>query len=69
MRGELLHCLQGEHLGVVRCLHINNERLVSGGDQKKICIWDYRLGKFFTGPREGEESRRVRPLDVSGDLG
>ncbi|XP_070181266.1 F-box/WD repeat-containing protein 7-like [Littorina saxatilis] len=42
--GSLIHCLK-EHLGVVRCLHINNERLVSGGDQKKIVIWDYREGK------------------------
>lgn len=33
------------HLGVVRFLFINDERLVSGGDQKKIGIWNYRVGK------------------------
>ena len=44
--GELLHSLR-EHLGVVRCLHINNERLVSGGDQKKIVVWDYRVSALF----------------------
>lgn len=45
-QGEMLHSL-AEHLGVVRCLHINQERLVSGGDQKKICVWDYRKGKLL----------------------
>lgn len=40
--GSLLHTLTG-HLGVVRCLHINKFRLVSGGDQKKINVWDYRV--------------------------
>ncbi|XP_025105940.1 F-box/WD repeat-containing protein 7-like isoform X2 [Pomacea canaliculata] len=44
--GRLLHELH-EHLGVVRCLHINDERLVSGGDQKKVVIWDYREGKVL----------------------
>lgn len=42
--GKLLHELH-EHLGVVRCLHINDERLVSGGDQKKVVIWDYRVSR------------------------
>ncbi|XP_076464176.1 uncharacterized protein LOC143296232 [Babylonia areolata] len=42
--GELLHSLR-EHLGVVRCLHINAHRLVSGGDQKMIVVWDYRAGR------------------------
>ena len=40
--GKSLHVLQG-HLGVVRCLHINEERLVSGGDQQKVIVWDYRV--------------------------
>ena len=40
--GKALHVLQG-HLGVVRCLHINDERLVSGGDQQKVIVWDYRV--------------------------
>jgi len=31
------------HLGIVRCLHISDQRLVSGGDQKKIGVWDYRV--------------------------
>jgi len=28
----------------VRCLNLNSERLVSGGDRKRIAVWDYRVG-------------------------
>ena len=34
--------LQG-HLGVVRCLYIDKYKLVSGGDQKRLIVWDYRV--------------------------
>ncbi|XP_062596857.1 F-box/WD repeat-containing protein 7-like [Saccostrea cucullata] len=44
--GNHLHTLTG-HLGIVRCLYINEFRLVSGGDQKKINVWDYRSGKLL----------------------
>ncbi|KXJ26868.1 F-box/WD repeat-containing protein 7 [Exaiptasia diaphana] len=42
--GELLHTLC-EHIGIVRCLHLTNNRLVSGGDRKKIVVWDIKSGK------------------------
>ena len=41
LSGELKFNLKGDHLGVVRCLHLDKYKLVSGGDQKKICVWDY----------------------------
>ena len=37
--GLLLHTLRG-HMGVVRCLHLDGNRLVSGGDRKAIIVWD-----------------------------
>ena len=41
-RGELLFKLTG-HLGVVRNLYMDEYKLVSGGDAKKIMIWDYKV--------------------------
>ncbi len=33
------------HLGVVRCLCLTEgNRLVSGGDRKRICVWDIKVG-------------------------
>ena len=40
--GECVHVLL-EHLGVVRCLHLHDDRLVSGGDRKKIVIWRWKV--------------------------
>ena len=40
--GQTVHVL-GQHLGVVRCLVIDGYKLVSGGDQKKIAVWNYRV--------------------------
>lgn len=31
------------HLGVVRCLYLDEFKLVSGGDAKKIMVWDYKV--------------------------
>ena len=31
------------HLGIVRFLYIDEFKLVSGGDAKKIMIWDYKV--------------------------
>jgi hypothetical protein len=36
-----------EHIGVVRCLYIDDYKLVSGGDCKKIVIWDWRVSFVF----------------------
>ena len=40
--GTLLHTLE-EHIGVVRCLYLSGNRLVSGGDQKRIAVWDIKV--------------------------
>lgn len=44
--GDLLHRLNG-HLGIVRSLYIDDYKLVSGGDAKKIMIWDYKNGELL----------------------
>ncbi|KAJ8045001.1 F-box/WD repeat-containing protein 7 [Holothuria leucospilota] len=36
-----------EHIGVVRCLSLSNGRLVSGGDRKKIVVWDGKTGDLL----------------------
>ena len=43
-KGKLLYKLNG-HLGCIRSLYIDDYKLVSGGDAKKIMVWDYRV--FF----------------------
>ena len=42
--GKLIHLLSG-HLGVVRYVFMDDNKLVTGGDAKKIIIWDYKV--FF----------------------
>ena len=32
-----------EHIGVVRCLSLGQFRLISGGDNKKLVVWDYKV--------------------------
>ncbi|CAH3046341.1 unnamed protein product [Porites lobata] len=46
-QGTLLHTLE-EHIGVVRCLCLLGNRLVSGGDQKRIAVWDVKEGKLLS---------------------
>ena len=29
-----------EHIGVVRCMHIDEHKLVSAGDKRKVIVWD-----------------------------
>ena len=60
--GKALHVLQG-HLGVVRCLHINDERLVSGGDQQKVIVWDYRVSI-----RSLVQTKDIRQLEFDNKL-
>ena len=39
------HCrsiLEG-HIGVVRCLCLHGDRLVSGGDRKRVVVWDIKV--------------------------
>lgn len=45
--GRLLHTLY-EHIGVVRCLSLRNDMLVSGGDRKKIVVWDTKVRPVIT---------------------
>ena len=40
--GEQLHVLKG-HMGVVRCLHLSEDRLVSGGDRKMVIVWSTKV--------------------------
>ncbi|MBN3285336.1 FBXW7 protein, partial [Polyodon spathula] len=44
--GSCLHTLSG-HIGVVRCLHLLKGRLLSGGDRKKILVWDVSTGQLL----------------------
>ncbi|XP_062501853.1 F-box/WD repeat-containing protein 7-like [Corticium candelabrum] len=44
-QGLCLHELK-EHLGIVRCLHLTRTRLVTGGDVRKIIIWDTERGEM-----------------------
>ncbi|XP_062501703.1 F-box/WD repeat-containing protein 7-like [Corticium candelabrum] len=43
--GLCLHELK-EHLGIVRCLHLTRTRLVTGGDVRKLIIWDTERGEM-----------------------
>lgn len=40
--GELLHKMTG-HLGIVRFIHLDEHKLVTGGDAKRIIVWDYKV--------------------------
>nr|CAB3245449.1 F-box/WD repeat-containing protein 7-like [Phallusia mammillata] len=42
--GVCLHVLK-EHIGVVRCMTLRRDMLVTSGDQKKIIVWDVEKGK------------------------
>lgn len=39
MLGFCLHVLEG-HIGNVRCLCLVSNRLISGGDRKRIIVWN-----------------------------
>ena len=42
--GYCLHVLQG-HIGVVRCIHLMEDRLVSAGDCKRVMVWNSKVKK------------------------
>ena len=46
MAGDLLHRLGG-HLGNVRYLYIDEFKCVTGGDAKRIMVWDYKVSGSF----------------------
>ena len=46
--GVCLHILDG-HIGVVRCLSLRGDILVSGGDRKRIITWDVKVSEFMCG--------------------
>ena len=37
-----------DHIGVVRCLCLRGDRLVSGGDRKRIVVWDVKVYMYAT---------------------
>ncbi|XP_078726788.1 uncharacterized protein LOC144943292 isoform X2 [Lampetra fluviatilis] len=45
-QGRCLFTLR-EHVGVVLCLHLLRDRLVSGGNRKKIVVWDVKNGRLL----------------------
>jgi len=44
--GVCLHVLR-EHIGVVRCMKLRRDMLITSGDQKKIIVWDVSCGKLL----------------------
>ena len=38
--------LQG-HIGVVRCIHLMEDRLVSAGDCKRVMVWNAKVSKVL----------------------
>jgi len=44
--GICLHVLN-KHVGVVRCLKLQRNMVISSGDQKLICVWDTKDGKLL----------------------
>jgi len=40
--GFCLHVLDG-HIGIVRCLYLQGNLLISGGDRKRIITWDTKV--------------------------
>ena len=40
--GNCLHVLRG-HIGVVRCLSLKGNILISGGDRKRIIVWNIKV--------------------------
>jgi WD40 repeat protein len=43
--GELLYKMTG-HLGIVRYLFLDEFKLVSAGDARKIMVWNYKVSSF-----------------------
>ena len=41
-QGQCQWVLEG-HIGVVRCLSLHGHRLVSGGDRKRLVVWDIKV--------------------------
>ena len=44
---QLLHTLSG-HIGIVRAIYLDDWKIVSAGDRRKIIVWDLKHGKQFT---------------------
>ncbi|XP_076804174.1 uncharacterized protein LOC143448357 [Clavelina lepadiformis] len=44
--GACLHSVH-EHIGVVRCIKLRRDMMISSGDQKKIIVWDVKEGKLL----------------------
>ena len=44
--GHCVHTLQG-HIGVVRCVHLVGDRLISAGDCKKVMVWNTKVTNYL----------------------
>ena len=65
--GSCLHTL-GEHLGLVRCLCLHGDRLVSGGDRKRINVWDVTVELRLPWQRYLPKIALLSVLTQSGQL-
>lgn len=44
--GVCLHVLEG-HIGIVRCLYLQGSRLISGGDRKRVVVWNVKVREIL----------------------
>ena len=60
--GVCLHVLEG-HIGIVRCLELKRWRLVSGGDRKRIIVWNVKVNAGVNpgGGRGGTQGPSLPP--------
>ena len=65
--GVCLHVLEG-HIGIVRCLELKRWRLVSGGDRKRIIVWNVKVNAGTDpggwGGGRGEGGHRASLLSI-----
>ena len=40
--GDLMFTMFG-HVGIVRLLHLDRDKVVSGGDRRKIIVWNWMV--------------------------
>ncbi len=53
--GNCVHVMEG-HIGIVRCLRLKGDLLVSAGDRKRINIWKVEVCDTKCGVGESERA-------------